>query len=91
MIAAIMEGVPDVISGSDGFPEMSGASSLLTDGVWVWRRDLAYYLRRYHVALPDEFRDHAARNGYLVPPMEPRRIVELQKEANVGCTYFDRP
>jgi hypothetical protein len=37
------------------FSEGSGCSSLLTVGAWVWRRDLAHYVERYHVGLPDDF------------------------------------
>ncbi|MEU9407859.1 hypothetical protein AB0E08_19555 [Streptomyces sp. NPDC048281] len=32
-----------------------GCSSLLTDGAWVWRRDLAHYVGRHGVMLPAEF------------------------------------
>lgn len=32
-----------------------GGSGLLTDGRWVWRQDLAYYVERYKVGLPLAF------------------------------------
>lgn len=28
---------------------------IATDGTWVWRRDLAYYVRQYRVGLPSDF------------------------------------
>jgi hypothetical protein len=32
-----------------------GGSSLATDGRWVWRVDLPYYVERYRVALTSDF------------------------------------
>jgi hypothetical protein len=31
---------------------------IATDGMWVWPRDLAYYVGNYHVVLPSEFVEH---------------------------------
>lgn len=31
------------------------ALELVTDGAWVWPRDLAYYVRRYNISLPEDF------------------------------------
>src|SRR5262245_33164336 len=28
---------------------------VITDGVWAWPNDLAYYVQKYHVRLPDDF------------------------------------
>jgi hypothetical protein len=38
-------------------PARKGVASLeiATDGVWVWPRDLAYYVREYGVDVPAEF------------------------------------
>jgi hypothetical protein len=30
-------------------------SHLLTDGLWLWQLDLAYYVANYHASLPEEF------------------------------------
>ncbi|MEU4237739.1 hypothetical protein [Actinoplanes sp. NPDC026619] len=43
--------------------------STLTDGKWVWSSDLSYYLRAYHVALPDEFVAHMASRDWVVPEL----------------------
>jgi hypothetical protein len=42
---------------------------LETDGVWLWRADLPYYVATYHVELPDEFVAHMRRNGWAVPAL----------------------
>lgn len=41
----------------------------LTDGIWVWPEDLAVYVERFHVRLPDELVAHARRNRFVVPPV----------------------
>ena len=60
----IMEACHDVITG-DRY--IVGCSSVFTDGLWIWRKDLPYYVRRYHLELDAEFLNQAAGNGYLVP------------------------
>jgi hypothetical protein len=49
----------------------------LTDGVWVWPADLAYYIETYHVRLPDEFAEHAASNSWIPPKLTHADLVEL--------------
>lgn len=68
-----MELLPDVIDGSYQ-PE---PTSHLTDGHWVWRADLAHYVEKYNLRLPQEFIDTVvARNGIppKITPDEHRRI-----------------
>jgi hypothetical protein len=48
----VMESVRDPFDSSVSIP---GGSSLLSDGDWVWRADLAHFVRAYRVALPDAF------------------------------------
>lgn len=36
-----------------------GGGSVYTDGEWIWRRDLEFYLLRYHLRLPEEFTEKA--------------------------------
>ena len=45
--------------------KIPGGSSLMSDGHWVWRQDLAYFVERYRVQLPEEFLRHvrSARGG----------------------------
>jgi hypothetical protein len=30
----------------------------MSDGDWVWRQDLAYFVERYRIRLPEEFLRH---------------------------------
>lgn len=41
--------------------------SLETDGVWLWRADLPYYVSEYHVELPEDFIMHMQGNDWRVP------------------------
>lgn len=45
-----------------------GSADILTDGVWVWPRDLAYYVRQYQVRLPNDFVEHARTHHWMIPP-----------------------
>ncbi|MFI0237878.1 hypothetical protein [Streptomyces sp. NPDC016845] len=47
----------------------SGCSSLVTDGVWVWRADFAHYLETYHVPLPAAFADRVRQLGHRMPEL----------------------
>ena len=44
--------VSDALELSDGTPICS--PSILTDGVWAWPADLAYYVSKYNIPVPDE-------------------------------------
>lgn len=52
----VMEATPDPF---DSAIFINGGPSLLSDGTWVWREDLAHYVECYLVGLPDEFVEHA--------------------------------
>lgn len=54
-VVAVMEMVPDVIDGEQVF--LSGGYQ--SDGDWFWRSDLAHYVLKYNLALPDDFITHA--------------------------------
>lgn len=51
-----------------------------TDGVWLWMSDLAYYVAKYHVALPDEFLAHMKQNDWKVPVPSPSERSRLGKQ-----------
>lgn len=44
-----------------------GAPNILTDGTWAWPEDLAYYIERYRIELPQDFTSHLAQNSYRPP------------------------
>lgn len=56
----VMEATVDPL---DSSVSISGGPSLISDGVWVWREDLAYYVERYKVGLPSDFVSFALRCG----------------------------
>ena len=45
----------------------AGTSSKYTDGVWIWRGDLSYYVRRYNLKLPENFIKTMKNNKWKVP------------------------
>ncbi|MEU1672286.1 hypothetical protein ABZ752_09665 [Streptomyces roseifaciens] len=68
-------GVVDDVLGSG--ENIVGGSSLFTDGEWVWRGDLSFYVTTYHLALPDEFVGRARTAGFEVPAVGQQRLMEL--------------
>ncbi|MFE1236603.1 hypothetical protein [Streptomyces tendae] len=58
-------------------PVLVSAGSLLTDGVWLWREDLAYYVGRYHLALPGDFVTRVRELGHRPPEVPETRLVEI--------------
>lgn len=63
----IMEATRDPF---DADSEVYGGPSLISDGVWVWRYDLSYYVRRYAAGLPHDFIAHALRDEPLPAPAQ---------------------
>ncbi|MCS0602198.1 hypothetical protein NX794_13420 [Streptomyces sp. LP11] len=73
----------DVLSG-EAHRHTSGCSSLVTDGVWVWRADFAHYLETYHVPLPAAFAARVRGLGYRMPPLVGARFAPLYDEILAG-------
>ncbi|MFE1770254.1 hypothetical protein [Streptomyces sp. NPDC059008] len=69
--------VSDVL-GSD--ERILGGDSVLTDGEWIWRGDLWFYLSRYHVRLPDDFLSRVREHGYALPVVDEARLISLSDE-----------
>ena len=42
------------------------AVGVLTDGVWCWPTDLFYYVEKYDVGVPDDFRAHMQSKNWRV-------------------------
>jgi hypothetical protein len=63
-----MEAGVDVLTGEAHW-HTSGCSSLVTDGVWVWRADFAHYLEAYHVPLPAAFLARVRRLHHRMPDL----------------------
>ncbi len=54
----------DVIDETAG---VAGTGSSCTDGIWLWPDDLAYYIRKYNIALPDDFMNTMKANNWDNP------------------------
>lgn len=57
-----------------------GGDSLYSDGEWVWRGDLWFYVRTYHVALPDEFLERVRGFGYVMPEEDLPSLMGIAQE-----------
>jgi hypothetical protein len=51
---------------------------LVTDGAWVWPRDLAYYLERYHVALPLQFLLQIELHNWVQPQLTAQDLEQVE-------------
>ncbi|KAB1987024.1 hypothetical protein F8144_19790 [Streptomyces triticiradicis] len=70
-----MSAGPDVLDPEAS--ELSGIGSLYTDGIWLWRQDLSYYLAKYHVSLPPDFVTQVRNARHQVPEVPESRLVEI--------------
>ncbi|WP_431038640.1 hypothetical protein ACQYWQ_28455 [Streptomyces sp. P6-2-1] len=59
-------------------PPLTRAASLLTDGTWVWRLDLAHYVARAHVRLPVDFLSAVRARAYVPPEVDAERLAALR-------------
>ena len=55
--------VNDVLS-KDG--AVIGSLGIYTDGEWAWPSDLAFYVSKYKVDLPEVFLDHIKNNKWVI-------------------------
>jgi hypothetical protein len=68
----------DVITGKT---RIIGASSLVSDGTWVWRTDLSHYLANYHLSFPADFTEHLIRCGYSIPMLSESDLATIGSES----------
>ncbi|GAA3348357.1 hypothetical protein GCM10020358_66550 [Amorphoplanes nipponensis] len=66
----------------DSSRQVLGGPTVLTDGEWLWRDDLAYYAGRHNVALPGEFLARIRRCGYVVPEVDEPTLERLTDDAH---------
>lgn len=76
-IAGVGEYARDVLAPE---PRYTVSPSLLTDGVWLWRADLAYYIAKYQVAIPEEFVAQMRKNGWKVPDLSEDHALRLHQD-----------
>jgi hypothetical protein len=77
-LIAMMDLQDDVV---DGSRQVMNGSSVRTDGDWLWREDLAYYVERHNVAIPTEFLDLVRRRRYRVPDLDEPTLEECTVQA----------
>lgn len=51
-----------------------------TDGVWLWPRDLGYYVRNYHVDLPPDFVAHMHQRAWQPPEFTQDELVRVYRD-----------
>ncbi|GAA1550878.1 hypothetical protein [Streptomyces globosus] len=74
----VTETTRDALEGRFWVP---GGSSLLSDGRFVWRVDLARYVDAYNLELPAAFVSFAAGNGFSVPPPDREQLLRISAAA----------
>ncbi|WP_157855875.1 hypothetical protein [Streptomyces aureocirculatus] len=70
----VMESTTDVIGQAFHVP---GGSSILTDGSFAWRVDLASYVEHYSIALPSDFLEFMSSNNFKVAHVPKDRLLEI--------------
>jgi hypothetical protein len=57
-----------------------GGDSICSDGEWVWRGDIWFYVRTHHVTLPTEFVERIRYFDYVMPAENLSSLMEIAKE-----------
>ncbi|WP_030549359.1 hypothetical protein [Streptomyces albus] len=73
-IVSVLGAVDDVLGSGE---RVLAGDSILTDGEWIWRADLRFYVRKYHVRLPEEFLAKARKLDHSVPEIPGSRLREI--------------
>jgi hypothetical protein len=63
--------------------ETSGGRDLLTDGVGLWRRDLADYVRHYGLELDETSLARMRSNGWIVPHVETAVLIDIENSIDL--------
>lgn len=54
-----------------------GSPHILTDGAWAWSADVAYYVEKYNLRIPDEFVKAMRSTGWRVPKVADLQLLEF--------------
>ncbi|MFD4751723.1 hypothetical protein [Streptomyces sp. NPDC058426] len=76
LLHVVRAALPDVLAPRT--PPLTRAASLLTDGTWVWRLDLAHYVARAHVRLPVDFLSAVRARAHVPPEVDADRLTALR-------------
>ncbi|GLY15057.1 hypothetical protein LWF15_22230 [Kineosporia rhizophila] len=53
--------------------------AVVTDGAWVWPRDLAHYVDKYDAAVPLPFILHIELRGWEQPALSPNELLQIEQ------------
>lgn len=84
----VTESTVDAINGAFRVP---GGSSILTDGRFVWREDLATYVSNYHLSLPAPFLDYIREGNFKVPSVPRDQILEVSLAVSALLGFREAP
>ncbi|GAB3252030.1 hypothetical protein [Kineosporia babensis] len=75
VLAATASLVDDVLD-----PALKAVAPLemITDGAWVWPRDLAYYVETYDAVVPLPFVLHIELRGWQQPYLSPDELTQVE-------------
>ena len=54
-----------------------GSPHILTDGTWAWSADVAYYVEKYNLRIPDDFVEAMRNNSWRVPKVADLQLLEF--------------
>lgn len=57
-----------------------GGANIYTDGNWLWKGYLPYFIKNYHVSLPMDFVEHARSNNWTLPEVSKKEEKLLAEE-----------
>ncbi|MFF4454579.1 hypothetical protein [Streptomyces goshikiensis] len=76
-ILSFMGSVKDVLGSGE---RILGGDNIFTDGEWVWRGDLSFYVVTYHLSIPIGFLDQIRERKYLMPDVSREQRLAVYNE-----------
>lgn len=74
LVLALMEYTTDVIDGAFG---VSGGSGIVTDGIYYWRFDAAWYVECYGIAIAGELLAWMEQHDWRAPEVAAHELAEI--------------
>lgn len=50
---------------------------IYTDGVWEWPNELSFYVKKYHVWIPEDFLSHMIERKWVVRKLSENELIDL--------------
>lgn len=76
----VLDVLEDLINDTD---QIMSASSLVSDGIWIWRVDSMHYLSRYDLDIPEEFLLHVRQRNY-----DPPKSIDFTPDFEAGMLVY---